>query len=232
MDLLSRGDAESAVRKWRESGWQPRGLLELMMVGRALAQSGDEAAMPFLEQLRPLAPLEADILVGELRLRQGRWTEAAKAMDAAYAALHREPWGQRLMTTLLLKSTEELARKEPTLGRRLYAHLEKPFAGYALEISRHRARLAMARVLDWHGLCQQALEPYEQYPLWQEKFLGERYECYESTKHPLREQALASLTEFLADEPPMLFPQSGIGTGGPASQELDTSPPVSDDEAR
>jgi hypothetical protein len=232
MELLSRGDAPSAVRRWREAGWQPRGLLELMMVGRALAQSGDEAAVPFLEQLRPLAPMEADTLLGVLRLRQGRWTESSNALEQAYASLQREPWGQRTVANLLLQASQELAQKEPSLGRRLYAHLDKPFSGYALEVSRHRARLAMARTLDWHGLCQKALEPYEQHPLWQEEFLIERAECYETNKSPLREQALASLSEFLDGEPPMLFGRNGPGAVGLPTPEPEVTPAVSEDEVR
>lgn len=232
LELLSRGDAASAVRRWREAGWQPKGLLELTMVGRALAQTADEAAMPFLEQLRALAPMEADVLLGELRLRQGRWTEAFNALDQAYDALRREPWGQRTVTSLLMQATQELAQKEPSLGRRLYARFEQPFAAYALETQRHKVRLALAKVLDWHGLCQAALEPYAQHPLWQEQFLAERYECYETTKSPLREQALASLTEFLADEPPPLFQQLGSGAGGPETAPVDVSPSVSEDDLR
>jgi len=232
MELLSRGDAPGAVRKWRESGWQPQGLLEWMVVGRALAQSGDEAAVPFLDQLRPLAPMEADTLLGVLRLSQGRWTESSNALEQAYAALHREPWGQRSVANLLIQATQELAQKEPSLGRRMYAHLEKPFAAYALEVQRNRARLSIARQLDWHGLCQQALEPYEQHPVWQQDFLVARYECYEANKNPLREQAVASLSEFLAGEPPVLFEQNGAGAGGPGPQEPDTSSAVSDDDVR
>lgn len=228
LELLVRNDAAAAVRRWREAGWQPQGLVELTMVGRALAQTGDEAALPFLEQLRGQAPMEADALLGELRLRQGRWTEAFTAMDQAYAALHRDPWGQRTVTSLLLRSTQELAQKEPRLGRRLYTHFEKPFAASALEAQRQRTRLALARQLDWRGLCQGALEPYAKHPLWEKQFLAERYECYEAANSPLQEQALASLTDFLADEPPPLFQQ--LGGGGPADPATDTTPAVSEDE--
>lgn len=229
LELLVRGDVGNAVRRWREAGWQPRGLVELTMVGRALAHMGDEAALPFLEQLRAQAPMEANVLLGELRLRQGRWTEAFTALDQAYAELHREPWGQRSVTSLLMRSTQELAQKEPTLGRRLYAHFEKPFAAYALETQRHKTRLELARQLDWHGLCQGALEPYAQHPLWEKRFLAERYECYEATRSPLREQALASLNEFLADEPPPLFQQLGSVAVPPEDSPAETTPAVSDD---
>ncbi|WP_263451962.1 fused MFS/spermidine synthase [Hyalangium gracile] len=229
VELFTRGDVPGAVRRWREAGWQPRGLVELTMVGQALAQMGDEAAVPVLDQLRPLAPMEAETLLGVLRLRQGRWTEAANALGLAYEALHREPWGQRTVASLLMAATQELAQKERSLGMRLYAQLEKPFAGLALQPQRERARLSLARVLDWRGLCQKALQPYEQHPMWQRGFLVDRYECYDANKDPLREPALASLSAFLIDEPPALFEQEG---GGPVLDESDPgSSAVSQDNA-
>ncbi len=124
-----------------------------------------------------------------------------------------------------------LAQREPSLGRRLYAQLEQPFAGYALQLKREKARLAMAHMLDWHGLCQKALQPYEQHPMWQRNFLVDRYECYEATKDPLREEAQAALRTFLDDEPPPLFDQDAAGASGPAQNEADTSSAVSQDNA-
>ncbi|MDY7226877.1 fused MFS/spermidine synthase [Hyalangium rubrum] len=217
--LVQRGDFPAAVSKWREGGWQPKGLLELTWVSQALAQTGDEAALPFIEQLRPLAAMEAEALLGVLRLRQGRWTEAAGAFEQAYVWLSKEPWGQRTVTALLLEATQELARKERSLGLRLYAHLEQPFAGYALQAERQRVRVNLARRLDWGGLCQKALEPYQEHPLWRQRFLADRYECYEHHKDPLREQAMASLSAFLVDEPPLLWEGEMAGPGGQRQEE-------------
>jgi spermidine synthase len=230
-EMVSRGDAQGAVRKWREGGWQPQGLVELTLVARALAQSGDEAAVPFLDQLRPIAPMEADTLLGVLRLRQGRMTEAALALEKAFVTLHRDPWGQRTVTPLLMEATQVLAQRDHALGMRLYAQLEQPFAGHALQTLREKTRLAMARVLDWHGLCQKALQAYEPHPLWEGDFLVSRYECYDATKDPLREQAETALKDFLAAEPPALFDRDVSRSGAPAQDEPDTSPSVSQDNA-
>ncbi|WP_224365177.1 fused MFS/spermidine synthase [Hyalangium versicolor] len=220
LELLSRGDAQGAVRAWRAAGWQPQGLVELTMVAQALALSGDEAAVPFVDQLRPLGAMEAETLLGMLRLSQGRWTDAANALSLAYDALHREPWGQRSVANQLLAATQELAQRERSLGMRLYGQLSQPFAGYALETQRQRAQLAMAGILDWPGLCQKALQPFERSPLWSREFLIGRYQCYEGHKAPLAGQAMAELATFLVDEPPALLSEDGVG--GPEQEESES----------
>ena len=134
------------------------------------------------------------------------------------------------MASILLDATEVLAQRERSLGRRLYAQLEQPFAGYALQIKREQTRLTLAHMLDWRGLCQKALEPYEQHPLWQRNFAVDRYECYEANKDPRREQAEAALRAFLDDEPPPLFDEDTSSPSSPARDAADSSSSVSHED--
>ncbi len=205
-----QGDSAGAVRAWREAGWQPRGVLELTLVGRELAELKDEAGLqPLLEQLRAQNPLEAEVLAGYLRLRQGRGVEAAEALERAVALLRREPWGLRTMTTLMMASILELSEKDATLARRFYAALETPLSGFALEQQRRTALVELARAIDWPNLCGKALSASEPHPTWDRSTLLARAECYEQTRHPLRDKALADLEEFMAGEPaPMWEPDA------------------------
>ncbi|XXF77053.1 fused MFS/spermidine synthase [Myxococcaceae bacterium GXIMD 01537] len=202
--LLQR-NLTAIVNSWRKSPWEPQGIQELSGLGLALASAGEEAAASMAEQLRPYLPMEADTILARLRLRQGKLTEATEALERAFTRLKAEPWGSSDARALLLQNALFVAEKEPSLGRRLFPLMEKPFSTHAIEIDRRKSLVRMAKLIDWQNLCQRAIKPLEPHVDWERGFLQDRLLCYDTTRDPLREQALADLDRFLSEEPVKLL---------------------------
>jgi hypothetical protein len=226
---FTQEDYASIVRAWRKTPWQPQGVHELMGLGQALASAGDEASLPMAEQLRPLLPLDADVIVAMLRLRQGRLTEATEALEQAYTRLRTEPWGTSRSGKLLFQTTTAIAAKEPALGRRLFAAIEKPFSTYAFEPLRLTNVLEVAQAVGWAELCQRAIKPREPHIRWNLDYLQARYACYEANRDPLREQALTDLSTFLAEEPARLLSDRSLFGEAPPLQQ-DSAPSVAEEQ--
>jgi MFS family permease len=203
LGAYARRDLRTALRLWREGGWQPRGLAERVTVAHVLAEVSDEAALPLVEELRDTIPVEAACVQAVLRLRQGRVAEATESLERAFLQLRQAPWGWVLGTTAL-RAAVEVARKDAAQGRRLYAVLAEPFASRALDDERLKARRDMAERLDFKALCAEVFAPYEPHVPWERAFLMQRQRCYEETGHALREQAQEDLGDFLAEEPASL----------------------------
>src|SRR5207237_3069744 len=69
------GDLAGAWAAWRAQSREPQGPIELAVVANAMAAQGDENAVKYIDQLRQFQPVEADVVLGRLRIRQGK-TEA------------------------------------------------------------------------------------------------------------------------------------------------------------
>jgi spermidine synthase/MFS family permease len=206
-----------ALGAWRAAGWQPQGLFELAAVSQSLAEAGDEASLPFIEQLRAYTRTDAELLVAVLRSRQGRTTEATESMERALAMLREEPWLSRRMSKRLIKLAHEISEREPMLGRRIFTAMEQPFSTYALNSQRLIALVKLAPVIGWAEHCQRALKQLEPLPIWKGDFLTSRYLCYEATRDPKRQQAMADLEEYLAASPSPLWDMAlpDVGTANP-----------------
>jgi hypothetical protein len=83
---------ELALDLWREKPWEPAGPVELAVVGQALAQAGDESAAGYIGRLSVTRPLDAQILLAELRWRQGRFPESADLYERALTRYREDPW--------------------------------------------------------------------------------------------------------------------------------------------
>ncbi|MBJ6762398.1 fused MFS/spermidine synthase [Myxococcaceae bacterium JPH2] len=194
-------DFARARQLWIQGGWAPHGPREQVAVAQALAASGDEQAMPFIATLRATLPVEADLLEGLLRIRQHRAEDAAALLERAFTGLHATPWPPRELTSLLLDAVPSIARQDRVLGRRLYEVLRKPFAAASLSQAREDTRLALARVVDWPGLCVDALSAMEPHVPWDAETLEGRRQCYTAASHPLATRAAQELEEFVAQAP-------------------------------
>lgn len=222
-----RRDSRETLRLWRAGGWKPRGPIELMQVGDALAATGEEAAlMPLVEELRAMRPFDAEALVARLRHQQKRPVEETESLERAFALLRQSPWHNRVFFHEALGRAVILS-KDPVLGRRLWAATDKPFSNYAGESMRAGARLEMAEKIDPAGLCGEALARFEPHVPWVREFLERRSRCYVLTNHPLQDQSLADLVEFMESEPPPLW-DNGTGVPGVPPEAPKDAPPVSD----
>lgn len=218
------GDLRRALHEWRSQPREPRNPVEVALVAEALAEAGDEAAMPHIENLRALEPTESDAILARLRVRQGRYAEATAAFEAAFLRYRTDPWPLRRIMKRVMPLTIEVARRDPSLGRRLYDALSEPFAVAVLNEERLNARAILSTVVDLEGLCAQAFEAFEPHIPWRLPFLAERARCYNTVGHPLAEQARADLKEYLSREPVPI--DRGLASPGKTDHEPRPGMPI------
>ncbi|MBI3184506.1 MAG: fused MFS/spermidine synthase [Myxococcales bacterium] len=225
-ELYSRyraGDLATPARAFRESRWEPQGPVELLVVADLLASSADEEALGYLERLRPLLPVDADLLLGTLRLGQGRHDAAADALLAAFASHRENPWASGWVVSRSLRAAVSIAEKKPELGRRLYQALSEPFAAMASDEDRLKARVYIAKAVG-DDLCASALAPFEPDAPWHRTLLAYRVKCYQQQGSPLLAAAQADLDAFI-EEQPIPISASLLAADG----QLEEMAPVSSD---
>jgi spermidine synthase len=179
-----RGDFAEVLREWRQQPRAPTSLHEVTLVAEALADGGDEAAVSLAQQLRPHAPVEADVILARLRWRQQRPDEALAHFEAALRRFRDDPWPWPLVLRRALKLAVPLARRDPAAARRVWEALREPFAVLSLNDARLERRLEVANLLPPGRECVEALAPYEPYVEWDRDFLELRQRCYQATSDP------------------------------------------------
>jgi spermidine synthase len=220
-EQIRRGDAYTryalrdpigVIATWQSQPRAPVTLLELEMLGEAFAEVGDPRALPLIERLRALEPIEADAILGRLHARRGSWAEAREAIAAAFERYHEDPWPE---PRLLRRALDEVAlplAKDPGFARRLYAILGTPFALRMLEADRLRARVDLATRGDFAGLCVEALAPFEPDVPWGDSLVL-RARCYRAAGDPRAARAEHDVEELAEQEGRWLstglFPASG-----------------------
>jgi spermidine synthase len=200
-NLYNQDKYDGVVPLWNQQPQQPIGPIPLIILAESLADGGDEAALPYVEELRQFQPAAADAIAGRLRWRQDRLPEATDALEAAFKSFQQDPWPFGRVLSHAVGLAKDIASKDKTLGLRLFKVLEKPFAVAVIEEMRLSMLIDLAKELDFEKYCAEALAPYEPNPLWTRAFLSERRRCYEATGHPKTVQARRDLDAFDADAP-------------------------------
>ncbi|WP_163864629.1 fused MFS/spermidine synthase [Myxococcus eversor] len=208
IDAYNRNQAPAARARWLHERFEPKGPRELLAVARVFANAGEDEALKYTVPLRATLPVEADMLEGLLHLRQKRLEEATTLFERAFIALRENPWPAREVTSSILPELIHIARADKKLGKRLIDVLAKPFAAESLTVAREEARIEMAQVVDWMGLCVETLAPIEPLTVWDSRQLDDRRRCYEHHGHPLAAVAAADLERLLAQAPTVFMPQT------------------------
>ena len=196
-----RGDLEAALTAWRAQPREPIGAVETVVVAAALANQGDDAALPYIDQVRSFEATEADALLGVLRWKQGDLQAATDALVAATTSYRTDPWPMPSLMARVLEVIALLAKQDATAGKRLYGALRQPFSVDLLDERRRATALEIAFKVDSQQLCAEALQPFEPSVPWNRSFLSRRARCYRETKHPGEVLAEAELLAFLRNEP-------------------------------
>jgi spermidine synthase len=195
------GRLHDALTTWRAAGREPQGPTELAVVAECLADTGDEAAVPYIDRLRELQPTEAAAIVGRLRFRQNRHMESALALEAAFTAYRSDPWAWPILMTHAIETATHLVTRDANTFKTFRASLEQPFAAMMLDESRRELLLKLAVSKDPDASCAAALASYEPHPLWQQPLLGWRARCYEMLRHADAARAAQERDEFERNEP-------------------------------
>ncbi|MBN2495188.1 MAG: fused MFS/spermidine synthase [Deltaproteobacteria bacterium] len=196
-----QGQHAAALAAWRAQAREPASPTELVVVADSTAAAGDDSALAYIELLRAFQPAEADAVLARLRLAQGRLIESTEALASTFEGLRCRPWQMKQLMQASLALAEQIARRDPSLGRRLAGALDAPFSVYGLEEPRKQTLVRIASLLELDEDCARLLSRFEPEVYWRRGFLRYRLACYASRSHPLAEQAAEDLGAFLRDEP-------------------------------
>jgi spermidine synthase len=213
-DALISGRLPDVVRAWRAVGREPQSPTELGMVASGLADVGDEAALPYIEQLRAVQGAEADAILGRLRFRQSRFIEASQALSAALHSYRTNPWPWPMIMTHALETVTHLFGRDPGALKILRPAIEQPFAAVMLDESRREILLKLAVGREPDSTCAQALATYEPHTLWQEPLLSWRARCYELLRHADAARAAQERDEYAKNEPGSMAEGARLVHGG------------------
>jgi spermidine synthase len=200
------GELKDVLTFWRSQPRQPATLVELAMVAEALADAGDEAALGLAERLRAFQPAEADAVLARLRWRQGRYGEAAAALEACFARYRVDPWPSQPLMWRALAVAVAVAREDPSTdsARRLYHALEEPFSVLLANERRLEAAFEIAARVPPGGPGEspavRAVDAFGPYIPWRRAFLAERFERYREAGDPRAGAARRDLEAFLEGE--------------------------------
>ena len=210
IDQYNARNVGGAFSAWRSLGREPRGPVELSIVTTALAEAGDEAALPYIEQLRAFEATEGDCMLARLRARQGRLEEAASGLESALIRYRTDPWASSVVMRDALNLAAEVGVRQPALAPRLFEAVRSPFVVYADNDQRLTAMAELLSRLDLKSHCREALKPLEPYVAWSGNWLTLRRDCYVATNDPDADRAARDLTEFMRTEPVKLGDTLGI----------------------
>jgi predicted membrane-bound spermidine synthase len=196
-----------ALELWRSQTRDAETPTELAMMADILGWSGDaENAMKYIDKVSELNQGEASMLLAFVRSRQGRFAEAATALENAFLSCRSDPWVMAPIFKGSLGVANYLASQDQSgaLARQLYHALEKPFSVYAWDADRRDTLVLIGVLADGGGFSQYtrtALVASEPDVPWNRKFLEIRRNCYRALDDPLAQKAERELSQFLGAEP-------------------------------
>ncbi|HEY8212220.1 MAG TPA: fused MFS/spermidine synthase [Myxococcaceae bacterium] len=176
--LYLHRDTGGAAAAFQALGRAPKSAAELSMAAEVLAVAGDDAAIPYLDRLGPQAPVDASLLLAQLRRSQNRPEEAAKALEGAFLSMRTDPWATPRLAEAGLVMASFLSRQSPATTVPLLRALEEPFAIGLVNELRSGRRFDLALREGSAEACVRALAPMEPWPPFNASVLGARLQCY------------------------------------------------------
>jgi len=190
-----------ALAAWRSLKREPRNPVELTMVAELLANTGDESALGYIDQVRGLESTEADALLAQLRWRQGRIPETVALLESTLGACHSDPWPHPPLVRTALDLVGELVNRDPQLAVRLYALVKTPFVLHGQEDERLAVLGELLAHTEPRAFCREVFASLEPNVPWTRPWLTERQRCYASLGDPRLPVASAELRQWLREEP-------------------------------
>ena len=200
----------AAAQLWLKEKPEPLNPRDILTFARALAETGTNEAVPFIDKVGAYSPGEAATLTAIMAARKGRPVEARTALLAAFAAFHHDAWPTDDIFLRAFEVASQLADNDPASINPLSAALNAgPFPGCLMESVR-RTALSRLTTLQWKtGQKSDAsgYTFYETWPEWTGDFLTNRY-VYSRAKG-LGDARLVhdQLVEFLSAEPAPFAPE-------------------------
>ena len=211
VSYYGRGDNDAARAAWATQIEPARDPAEAAMVADLAAQAGAADARAAIERLRVFQQGEADAILADALVRQGNIDGATTALESAFQAFRTTPWAGFRYKLKALTLANTIAKVSPDAARRLFNALKEPFSVRAMEVDRLTTAAALARAVDFKGLCQPVVAATEPHVPWDFRFLSQRRDCYLLVGDARLAVATRELEEYLSKEPLALA--SGLGGG-------------------
>jgi spermidine synthase len=202
-----QGHNASALQAWEARHYAPANSTERLLMAEGLAEKGDERALPLIEAIRAEQPIEADMLLARLKLRQERLPEAAELLRSAFIRYRTDPWVSLPVVKGALALAQQLAHKGPGWASMMLAVLREPFVVYSQDEKRVEMSLELAAALPLDRSCVDLLQPLEPNTPWNLPSLRFRARCYRQFNPVLADLAERELLEFDATMPQDLLTQ-------------------------
>lgn len=161
-------------------------------------------ALVYLQQLRPYQPGEADTILATLRFRQGRFDDAAAALESAFENFRVSPWALTRFKQRAVALAGAVSTRSPQLAARMLEALRAPLALRAQQDERLAVAAALTRRVNFAAACRDAIAALEPHVPWTLSFLTLRRDCYEAVGDAGMAVATRELRAFLAHEPAAL----------------------------
>jgi spermidine synthase len=192
------GNLTGALVKWQYQAEAPFGVTELGLVAEGFAERGSDEALPVIERLRAVQPIEADVAQARLRLRQDRRDEATTLLARAFVAHRRDPWPSPPMMRRALDLVIGLTDGAPDLAARLLPSLSEPFAVSSVDGARRLTALWVASQLPDPARCAAAWHDLEPWVPWDNQSLAARRDCYRLAGDARLDRARHDAEDFVA----------------------------------
>jgi spermidine synthase len=194
-----KNDTAAAISLWPADA-APRDLVELAMLADLRAETAAPDAEALIGQLQRYQPTEAAIMLGKLRVRQGRLDEATDILESTATMLHTDPWPLQRYKRQALVLIERVADTSPLRNARLLRAIQQPFAIHALEDTRLKVAASLALRVDDPQACRAPIEALDPHTPWNANYLSLRRDCYRRAGDSRVAQAELDLARFLAAE--------------------------------
>ncbi len=208
------GDPAKLLESWKAQPRQPENLSEKIMIAWAMADSGNEEAMPLIDEIALTNPIDGNFLRATLHLRRRRFAEATAALESGYASCRTNPWPTLFLLKRSFAAAADIGAQpgsDSALAVRLYRALEQPFAVKLAETDRRWALSQLGAAIDRNGFSnytRDVIASFEPDVPWEREFLQTRRACYQALSDPRATQADLDLKKFLRAEPPPLEPRA------------------------
>jgi hypothetical protein len=232
--VFNEGDFEGALKLWRTQPREPADLVELLLVARGHAATGDPAAVPYIERLHASSPGEGLAVLACYHARRGQWDEAIQAMEEALLIWQHDPWPMLIVVEETLGAATRLAGQPARrdLALRLCGNLKRPFAVHIADEERMAAWTDVVEGLQGPGAgvlrgeLMAAREPH--YPwLHRELRLRASWSAQSGEAHAAMAARELARFERNAGRPFIYVPREQLPPAGPRSPSftLNTSVP-------
>ena len=182
-------DWPGVLRHWRTQTNEPSDLVEILLLARAAAKTGDERASDYIKRLHTLRPSEGEAVLAHYLASRGRVAESVVCLDQAMRAWQTDPWPPTdlIGECLTLAKMLPLQQNTRTALLRLNETMATPFAVALADRERVLVRVDISLKLDGGApseLTRQALHELEPSFPWDAFLLAMRADCYEATEDP------------------------------------------------